>query len=269
MNFIYTPLAVRAAAFEIAEVFENIPDAPLQFRTALYVCSRYRRAAAGMLLLGGNPALFFQNLFHSSRCFASSLEALPDDSKSTSKFEPFFDAIAAGDEEGALQIARLSRSTWNETAEYEDDFLYMLSLMHYFCLRSPAEQVQQFLERYEQVLDGAADVRFDLAKALIYRDQDAFNDAVDRFILGRRKHIEKQRSTDMLDLDEAATIVHISTELLALLALADKSGLSTKPDYEFAPSLARLSRSNQRFPDPTAWRRLSSPSDVFSLFDEE
>ena len=79
-------------------------------------------------------------------------EELSDSAKLTSRSEPFFDAIAAADFDGARAIAVASRRTWRQGEEYQEDFLFVDFVMKHFFLGAPDAECQQTLELHEQVL---------------------------------------------------------------------------------------------------------------------
>jgi hypothetical protein len=85
---------------------------------------------------------------------------------------------------------------------------------------------------------------------------------VTAYILDRTKRLTKLRETERLDPDEASTTAHVSTELLAWLDLAERSGLRVKRDYPFAPALARAFH-RLTSPAPESWRT----PEPFSAFD--
>ena len=82
------------------------------------------------LVTKGDPSLFGQNLTRSGRVRLTYLEGLRregvehDHHSVSARIDGLLDALAASDLKTAGQIVAASRSTWLESAEYEDDFCY-------------------------------------------------------------------------------------------------------------------------------------------------
>ncbi|MGC3999318.1 MAG: Imm49 family immunity protein [Anaeromyxobacter sp.] len=169
---------------------------------------------------------------------------------------PWFDAVAAGADALAAGIARAAAPAWTPGEEYEDDFLYPRVLMSHFGERAPAAQVGALLDRLDALTAGA-DPRAGLCRGLVERDQARFEEALDQVVARRSEDLDQRRQRGMLPAEEGATEARIWVELLALVRLAQVSGLVVEPDHPLAPSLARrLDRA--RPPGPDAWRTFPS-----------
>ncbi|MCP3137894.1 Imm49 family immunity protein [Pyxidicoccus xibeiensis] len=220
-------------------------------------CTLYRRIGVARLFSTGLPDDYFENLSKSARAFLYFLEGADDRAKLTSRSEPFFDAIACDDLPAAKGIAHHSRQTWNAGEEYEEDFLYVAFLMKRFAADTSRESLEALLARYEQVLQGAEDSRLDLCRALLSAEQKPFDVALTRLVEERDRDIRKKLANERLSPDDVTTTARIWIELLALLRLAEQTGLALAEHYLLAPSIAR--RVNRaRAPSPDAWRQLRS-----------
>ncbi|MFY0562676.1 Imm49 family immunity protein [Archangium lansingense] len=164
---------------------------------------------------------------------------MDEGAKRLGKSRPFFDAVAAGDYEGAALIARHSRRSWAQGEEYEEDFLFVDFLMKLFFLDAPARDCEALLERYEACLQGAEDLRLDICKALLSADSEAFNEALERFLEARKDSLEEMAETQTFPEEMRATEWNLSVEGVALARLAERKGLRTEEEYLHVPSLAR------------------------------
>jgi Immunity protein 49 len=257
----YLPLAVKSAAMLISKMLPDIIGGRPTLESALYLSEMYRRMAVGFLLMSGTPDAYYTHLFRSGRSFAYFLEITDDARKATSKAAPFLDAIACNDIQGATLIAELSRRQWNPDKEYEDDFLYVDFLMQKFFLRADRTALGRILDRYEVVLDGAEDFRLDLCKALLAETQRPFDNAIAAFVDDASARLQRLRKADELNPDEAATTVHVSTELLAWLRLAGGIGFTLQRNYPMAPEPAMMF-GRARLPTPDAWMTIVSFTDI-------
>src|SRR5437762_4772326 len=131
----FLPLAIKNSGLALEQALPQVVRGKPQLADFLYVCTCFRRLAAGNLLVSGDARPFFAYLFKSSRAFVHFLQVAAPDRKLTSKSEPFFDAVACRDDEGATLIARHSSSTVALGREYEEDYYYPRFLMDRFFLK--------------------------------------------------------------------------------------------------------------------------------------
>ena len=151
-----------------------------------------RRMAIAQLLLTGMPDDFFAFLDMSARSWLEVLSRKSDDEKVTSLSGAFFDAVACKDDDAARGIVAHSRATWNRDEEYEDDFLYVWSAMALFDGRAQGE-LASLAERFEKAaVDG--DRRVALIRALVDRDQKAFDDALAAVVQERQAELREEES---------------------------------------------------------------------------
>jgi len=117
--------------------------------------------------------------------------------------------------------------------------LYILFLMRYFFFENTEAKRSAIIERYEQVLDGAHDVHFELCKAFFYNDNKSFGAAISEFLIEREERYRSLVSRESIPEEEAATEGFFSVEGLALVRLAEIKGFETQENYLFIPSVAR------------------------------
>jgi hypothetical protein len=197
------------------------------------------------LLLHGDHLGFFTELarsaqcrrYHLTRCAA---EKHVDFHCTSSRAEPFFDAVAASCLDLGREIARLSPASFREGEEYEDDFLYLRFLHRWVEGGASGEELAALLEAMERVLDGAPSPRLDLCRALLARDPAAFGRAFEALLEGRFAEIALERRGIADDSVCAAAGTHVFVEGLALLRLAALAGVATRAEYPLCPALARL-----------------------------
>lgn len=248
----FLPAFIQNATADNEELLPELLGGRVQWEVLLTFCRNFRIIGTGLLFLGGTAERFLSCLHHSGRAFAHFLEKMDEDSKLTSRCLPFFDAVAAGDSEGASQVARHARRTWARGLEYEEDFLFVEFLMQHFFLGASQADCAALLERYERSLQGTDDCRLELCRALLVKDSRMFESSLERFLSERRDAMDEAEDSGRLAPEVFATEGHLSVEGLALVRLAEHKGMDTQEDYLHVPSVAR--RPASRLPAPDAWR---------------
>lgn len=201
-----------------------------------------QRAFAGLLALAGQTDVRLRSLDLS----AHSRE------RAASRSVPFSDALAAGDLGTARAIAQLAPVHVQDGVEYEDDFLRFH--FHHRLLVMPDDEValRVVLDRWATVVGRAGSTHLDAARALLDRDADDLDEALDRLITERRGTFAAWRKRpdyrEEIDATDGVIFVHG----LALLRLAEMRGIKTRPDYEYMPDLARVPRGTP-LPPTGAW----------------
>jgi hypothetical protein len=153
--------------------------------------------------------------------------------------------------------------TVNPTWEHEDDFLYVAFLMTRYFLGPDAgdekgvaahARVQgDMLKRWEEVLDGAFDPRWDLCSALLAHEGEAFWTALLETADAREADVRLKVTVRSIPGEDAAWFGPFWGEGLALLRLAERDGLKVADGCPMVPEIAR-SRNDMVF-DPQAWTR--------------
>jgi hypothetical protein len=211
--------------------------------------SRYYRAMGIYdLLINADTDGFFYGLIQSAltrkyyldRCVRERFLSNPE--RMSSFVDPFFDAVAANQLKLATDIARLSPDQWLEDYEYEDDFTY--AYFFYRLIRfdeADATELTGIISQFERALEGQSSVRLELCKALIAKEQAAFDEAFANLLN------EHQSWTDALAEDSMQSHEftfeanrRIFVEGLAILRIAEQLRLETQEEYILCPNMAYL-----------------------------
>lgn len=235
----YLPVYVGNALNENLEWFAVLSTGKVGRKRILAFCRNLRIAGIGELLMTGLPEEFHVRLHQSGRAYVAWLRNAAEDERRTGQSPPFFDAIAVGDLDAAARIARLSKRTWTQGVEYEEDFLFVEFLMQRFFLGAPAEACALLLRRYEEALRGAEDARLELCGALHAADAEGFDRALRRYLSERDDHYEELARRGGLAPEVLATEGKLCVEGVALVRLAEGLGLETEEDYVHVPSVTR------------------------------
>jgi Immunity protein 49 len=253
MNGMFLSVAVDNANFMIPRGLVALSRGPLARHQDIHqICTAFRQRGVASLFLEGVADAYWVNAMQSASVFIMELRRTADAAKVTSFARPLFDAASAGYWEAALEIARLSRTTWNRDYEYEDDFLYVRSWIQAL-LGEGARAVEATLRRWEEVLEGAADVRLDICRALLGRDDEAFDSGLRALLAKRQVDVNDMVARKAMADDAAVWMQHFALEGVALLQLAERMGLHPGQRYLHCPDALRA-KSPFVF-DPNAWMR--------------
>jgi hypothetical protein len=253
----FAPLAVKAAGITLADALPSLLVAPrVSLRQSLVLAKLSRIVGTGRFLIEGQAQPLVTALANGARTFLHFAARLDEAEKVTAKYEPFFDAVAARDLATAAGIARAARATANPGKEYPEDFLYMSFLMGLVLVPGDTAALRARLDAYQKV---NPDTRWSLCHALLIADQAAFDEALARAVEEKRAQLLAKVEKNVFNPDEAATIAHVSTEVLAWLVLAEGRGLQLARDYPLAPAAARAPAA---LPPDGSWRQ---PEDLREL----
>lgn len=240
------PLSIETAAW-LLTLFED----PLTFEElgplSEEVSAKLRTLASTALLVDANTNLFCHHLIWSARVRIHFLERCLAENKlqnfrrASSRNEPIFDAMAAGDFERAQKIASLSPKEWLSNAEYEDDYAYT-QIIHRLITQdsSSSSEIAVLMEQFDRALEGSPTARFNLCHALRQRDQEAFDEAFEELLTERDEKISAEEERGRMEEPESIADQRVFVEGLGILRLADRLGLVTQPEYRYCPALARL-----------------------------
>jgi len=229
----------RNATRDIARRMPLFLKTPADRERALDICQAYRQRGIFSLFETGVPDDLVRDLHYSARVYAFHLGAVPDERRIASHSVPFFDALASRDLRAAESIARLGRNRWTDGEEFEDDYCYFRFLWGKFFLRTPPEELEEVLGRYEKILDGNYDPRFAICRAIADNDATAFDAALIDFLLAHEARYKTLGEQDSILPEEAVSEGKLCVEGLALVNAVEPLGLSSKQDYLFIPSTAR------------------------------
>lgn len=214
---------------------------------SLELSDKFRALAIMQLLSEASSDLFLHNLIRSGRARELYLQRLARENVSdqhhqvSGRYRPLLSVIAAGDFERARRIAALSTQEFRAGHEYEDDYCYAQLLAHLVADRvSDDARSAAWLDQFEAWLEGASNVRLDLCRAVLQRDQGAFDEAFEGLLLDHEQSIEADRARGQHEDDQVRAERLVMVEGLALLRLAQHQGLTTAEEYRYCPSLARV-----------------------------
>ncbi|MCP3168888.1 immunity 49 family protein [Myxococcus qinghaiensis] len=257
-----------SSRFGLEETVRSIQrrDAMEQSGQAYVVAAMcHRRLAFCALLVDARPHAFFHHLCHSAHARHHFLRLVADGHGADPRFLcatrefPFIDALAAGQLDLAVSLARLAARKHEPTLEYEDDFL-LYHFLHQYCLKLKgvgASDLSAILKRWDVVLEGGSDTYLEMCRALLAHEVSAFDEAlqatIDARLLKFSRLTRDSGPNDELRKTEGALFMNG----LALLRLAEMQGLETRREYVTIPSLARLPLGMP--PPPTsAWMETES-----------
>jgi len=220
-------------------------DEPEKLVHADAVCTYYQGVAICELLLDAEVDAFFHHLIRSAQTRRWLLQRWSRlaggqvaDVAVASNTRGLFAAMIARQWGLAADVARLSPAAPALDTEYEEDFCYA-HLLHLLVLGAPAAERDRALARFATTLDGGESVRHDLCRHLLARSAAGCASSFAALLEERAAELEKAkrsvRSRDSLFRPFSAVYV----EGLAWLALLDREGIPTEPEYTFCPSLAR------------------------------
>jgi hypothetical protein len=160
----------------------------------------------------------------------------------TSYQGPLCDALAAGADALARDIARLSSDTLVKGYEYEEDFL-QARLLGLLALDADAVPggTEPLMAALERVLEGQDAPRLALCRALVARQQGDFDAALDALLAEHESRQTASARAMKAEDDCSMTERYIFVEGFAWLRLAQRRGLAVQPEYPFLPGLARVS----------------------------
>ena len=212
---------------------------------SLEVSEKLRGMAIIVLLTKGDTDTFYHNLIRSGmaretylrRCAESGL--LDDHHRAAGRYEPFLDAVAAGDFVLARRIAQLSPVEWMEEHEYEDDYCYARSLFAFASEPPDNDLIPGLLARFEAFLERQGSARLAILRALLEKSQIDFDVAFDDLLRERTARIRADIARGQFEKPARVAQRKVFVEGLALLRLADARGLETEPEYIYCPALAR------------------------------
>jgi hypothetical protein len=225
----------------------------------------FRQRGVSQMLLDGVVSPLRVAQMQASSVYAFLLRQMADADKTTSRAACFWDAVGAGYEAAAGDIARTSRMSANGDREHEDDFEYVACLMRRYYLAPPDDaddearaqherQLQDGLDRWEAVLETQRDPRFELCQALQAGDASAFENVLMELADAREADLANGLRKGALTEAQIAWVKPIWPEGLALLRLAERDGLALPESVPMVPTITRAPGMYQY--DANAWRVL-------------
>jgi hypothetical protein len=237
-------------AYDIAfwmAAFQNPDYPPAQLgEVCIDVSIKLRAVAIMVLLANGDSDSFFHNLIRSARCRITYLERLRDAKiqndhhQPAGRVDPLLNAIAAGDFESARSIATLSPNRWMTGHEYEDDFCYAQILHGLITESVDLARLEPLFDRFARVLDGRQDARLDVTRVIAHRDQAEFEESFDALLRQRTRYIDQEKARNRIEDPMVIAERQVYVEGLAVLQIARRFGIATQAEYQYCPSVARV-----------------------------
>jgi hypothetical protein len=173
-----------------------------------------------------------------------------------SRTEALWDSLAAGSPNLAAEIAELSIDQWHGDWEYEDDYWYHKLVGNLLLARRRNEPgasgAVQALPRLAAALGDEAEPRYRLCKALLAKDESAFNEALfDLLEHEQRRFDAKRDSIVSAEFPESLFWLKsfVSIEGLALIHLGSLFGITADEHLPLCPEAARLPALSRDVPD--------------------
>lgn len=221
-------------------------SAPTRARTLFFLSGWHRAAGIGRLLTLADRTGFFASLTQSARCRVELLRMAAQSAQVPARFGtlsavgPLLDAVAAAADGLAAEIVTFSTTPFLEYEELREDHDYARLLQWLVSRQGRLEEGAARLSSCMQTLDGDPPPRLLLCKAILDRDQRAFDRSVEDAIAERAAHFDrKARSLSVKD-EAYETDRFLFVEGLALVRLAAAAGLTVQREYRFMPGLAMV-----------------------------
>jgi len=226
----------------------------LDFKNLLQLCFRFRQRGVCSFLLDGNPGPLLSNFMQSTGAYMAYLPGIDDAQKVTSHSKPFYDAVGAGFWDPAAFIARASRKTWNQSKEYEDDFLFVFFLMKRFFLGGSDAECRALIDAHARAAEGKDQPHRDICLGLLEKDAARFDAGLRQTLDERAERVEALIDREAMPEESWSWLRYFSSEGLAVVRLADWIGLPIDADYRHVNELVR--RAPTPSFDPNAWQRI-------------
>ncbi len=253
MSSAYLPDFVENATDDLDILVPAALRGELDFTGLQKLCDRFRQRAVCSFLMSGDPIPFATNMMQSAGAAVTLLPSIDDGQKVTSQARPLYDAIGGGFWEAADALARLSRVTWNPAREYEDDFLFVMFLVKH-CFEHAAEaECRKLVAEHERAAEGGDEEHRDVCLGLLEHDGARFHAGLTQILAVRAARVEAMVARDAIAEEDWSWLRYFSSEGLALLRLADRSGLPVGSEYLHVSELLRHAPAPPF--DPHAWRQ--------------
>jgi Immunity protein 49 len=237
-------------AYELAFWMQGLtdPEYPLGElgSLSLAISAKFRVMAIMVLLVNADSDRFYHNLIRSGIARETYLKRLKNEGVdkahhlASGRYQPLLDVIAAGDFGLARNIVELLPTEWQKGHEYEDDYCYAQILHRLVQETPPEEEFAPLLEQFEVYLDGEESARLHVCRALVGRNQEAFDEAFEMLLNEQDAKIAADRERGQMEDPEIVAQRQVFVEGLAILRLAERRGLTTQAEYQYCPSLARV-----------------------------
>jgi hypothetical protein len=252
MSSKFLPVFIANADADLQDRLPDVLAGKSNLRSILDFCQCFRVKGIGTVLLRGSTEDLFPELSKSGRAFLFFLENRGDADKATGRSTPFFDAVSAGDFACAHDIAVHSRTTWNPDVEYEDDFCFVWLLMQLYFLGASVGDCKQTLARHLAITGQDDHPQYKIGLALLDKDEAALQEGLVEYLQAERVTYRELERSGQLEEEVIATEPYLSVQGLAIIRLAESTGIHLPARQKGLPAVARRAPSVAY--DPGAWR---------------
>jgi len=223
----------------LQEALPFVLSGEIGYAALLDVCGHYRVKAAVHMLLDADSRRFHVDLSKSARTFLFGLDRIPVEEVVVSRALPFFDALACRDMDTAKAIAERFPDHPDPKREYEEDFTFVTYLARRVRGNISPEEADDLLDGWMSAAEGVPGVRYEVCAGLAHGDARSFASAFAGYLDEYRERYALGLERGQIPEDLGNTVGNLCIEGLALLRLAEDSGLPTEREYDLIPSLVR------------------------------
>ncbi len=211
----------------------------------MYELSNYCRMLGIAYLLGdADRDNYFKYLMLSAQnrkkmlTLQSEKKMKPNRFTCSSVIMPLFDSLV-GCEDLSLpkEIIDLSLNSWIEDEEYEEDYCYSM-LIHSLVLNENETIQIELLNKYLTSLKNKESIRYSLCKAIIETESTCFYEHFLELIEEHENKYAEESKYLIVQPEKFDTERYIFIEGLAILRIAQCSGISTENEFKYCPSIA-------------------------------
>lgn len=214
----------------------------------------FRRYGCGLLLATLDLDDFVDALYKSGIVYRTLLEAKasvsPDDAYylCRARGTPLLDALAIDAVDLAQEIASHMANDFVDGMEFPNAYYYFGALMAISTSGEGPGIDQAYLLRYEEALQGLPCPRFEMLRAIVESDSEAFDAALTTRLDEVWDSIAEKRDNEALLPEEDLTEANVDVEGLALARLARRHGLTIRREYPLIPDVVLGPARTQSFP---------------------
>jgi len=220
--------------FNIAKFTWNLEKLDPDWKNAIKINHLFRQMGISCLFWDDEIIHFCSYLNDDANSFLHFITGLSPDTMVTSKFDAFFDALVCKNYTLTEKISTLHPTKVNHNYEYEEEFYYFHFLMSYFQgYNEPG--LNEILLKWEKVLDGNTDIRYDICKSLIKKDVVLFEESFFPLLQKWEQVKQHEFAEELVSPEVAETEGNISLEGIALMRLVEKAGINITDQFSYMP----------------------------------
>lgn len=241
MSFSDLATAICNTEFKLDQDRQSLAQR-LDVNRLLEICKMYRCIGCGSYLMDLSKDAFANNLFFSAKSYLYILQKvkskeLPDHLGWRSKGDAWFDVIAIGAKQLAMEMSAYSAVYCNEDqGEIEEDFLYFKLIEGLYLEALSENEIDQTIGQFEKACEGGDSNRYQVVKALCHGNatvfDQMFHDMIDNWKYDNAQDLKIGR----LNPYYYTTFGKIFIEGLALIKIAKILDFPTRLEYPFIPA---------------------------------